>query len=101
MVFGTGKLSAEWITEVGHNARALLVGWRDGFANVCTETAYEPPVTYSGLGYNSTADLKAVTAVTMNQNGINVSIPSAVSGTLGQLMSNGFTTISTGYEGSD
>ena len=85
--------------RVGHK-RARCSGWRDGFANVCTETAYEPPVTYSGLGYNSTADLKAVTAVTMNQNGINVSIPSAV-WDLGQLMSNGFTTIYTGYQGSD
>jgi hypothetical protein len=68
----------------------------DGYSDLCTETDYEPAVTYSGLAYNSSANVNAVTALTMNQQYVDVSKPSMVSN-LGQLMRNGFTTRYTGY----
>ena len=79
---GTGQ-SAEWITESLTN--------KDACSGQCTMTDYSPQVTYSKLGYNANTTPYEVDNVTMEQGSENVSAASWV-GTLGQLMTQGFST---------
>jgi Peptidase A4 family len=82
------QATAEWITEsMTDNANC---------GGQCTETSYSPAVTYSGLGYDASTSPYDIEQMTMTQDGTDVSTPTW-DGTLGQLLSQGFTTSYTGY----
>lgn len=91
--------SAEWITEAVTDTSACAndSSSYSSDPDICPETSYAPPVTYSGLMYggSSTPLVTAVDQIFMVQNGVTVSSPSAVS-SLSALDSNGFTTTYTG-----
>lgn len=102
-VFGTGQRyggpahSAEWVDESA-NSLSHCAGGVDGFVGLCTETAYFPAVTFSGLAYNRTANVTTEMALTMEQQSVDVSTPS-IAPNLAQLLHNGFTTTYTGGSG--
>lgn len=87
-------LSAEWITESA-TSPSECPGQVDGYDSLCTETGYSPAVSYSSLGYNSSASVSSLRELTMTQHLTDVSTPSVVPD-LAHLLANGFTTTYTG-----
>jgi hypothetical protein len=91
--------SAEWISEAVTDTSACAGDSKGNPSDqdICPETSYSPPVTYSGLMYggSSTPLVTAVDELFMVQNGVTVSSPSNVA-SLSALDANGFTTTYTG-----
>jgi hypothetical protein len=91
--------SAEWISEAVTDT-SVCANDSAGYSSdrdICPETSYSPPVTYSGLMYAGSSNplVTAVDEIFMVQDGVTVSSPSNVA-SLSALVTNGFTTTYTG-----
>ncbi len=91
--------SAEWVSEAVTDT-SVCANDSTSYSSdpdICPETSYSPPVTYSGLMYagGSNPLVTAVDEFFMVQNGVTVSSPSNVA-SLSALDANGFTTTYTG-----
>jgi hypothetical protein len=91
--------SAEWVSEAVTDT-SVCANDSTSYSSdpdICPETSYSPPVTYSGLMYGGSSDplVTAVDEFFMVQNGVTVSSPSNVA-SLSDLDANGFTTTYTG-----